>query len=115
MQQMLAAVNLKNTPGSIPITTPTSQPPFSEPVHNEQRFPLSSASNGQAAKLLATHLPDFSRSEDEDVESWIHTVEKVAQIYVVSNDVLLAATGKLKKIARKWLEHNQLNRVLVLF
>ncbi|KMQ90234.1 retrovirus-like pol polyprotein, partial [Lasius niger] len=70
-----------------------------------QRSSISSASTAQAVKLLSTHIPDFSGSEDEDVDSWIHTVERVAQIHGVPNDVLLlAATGKLKKTARKWFD-----------
>lgn len=72
-----------------------------DPSQQDQRPSLSSASTGQAVKLLSTHLPDFSGSEDEDFESWVYTIERVARIHGVSNDVLLlAATGKLKKISR---------------
>ncbi|KMQ88259.1 hypothetical protein RF55_12282, partial [Lasius niger] len=75
-------------------------------VHDE-RPTLSSHSTAQAVKLLSSHLPDFCGLEDEDVESWVHTVERVAQIHRVSTDVLLlVATEKLKKTARKWFDLN---------
>lgn len=43
----------------------------------------------------------------KNVELWICTIERVAQIHQVSDDILLlAATGKLKNIARRWLDLN---------
>ncbi|KMQ87769.1 hypothetical protein RF55_12864 [Lasius niger] len=46
-------------------------------------------------------------TEDEDVESWIQTIERVAHIHGVTNDILLlAATVKLKNTARKWFDLN---------
>lgn len=73
----------------------------------ELRTVHTSASKAHAVNLLSTHIPEFNGSEEEDVELWIHTIERVAQIHQVSNDILLlAATGKLKNTARRWLDLN---------
>jgi len=54
---------------------------------------------------LASQLPDFTGKEDDDVEIWIQKVERVGRIYGASQDMmLLAASGKLVKSARKWFE-----------
>jgi len=50
-------------------------------------------------------------TEEEDVEAWIHTAERVAQIHAVFNDILLAATSKLKKTAHKLFELNITNLI----
>ncbi|CAL1686650.1 unnamed protein product [Lasius platythorax] len=112
MQQMFAAMNLNNQASSIPVAVPTAQSHVSDTSQQDLRPSLSSASTGQAVKLLSTHLLDFSGTEDEDVESWVNTIERVARIHGASNDILLlAATGKLKKTARKWLELNITNLI----
>ncbi|KMQ88874.1 hypothetical protein RF55_11569 [Lasius niger] len=69
--------------------------------------PISSVSTAHAVNLLSNHIPEFNGTEEEDVEAWIQTIERVAHIHGVSNDILLlAATGKLKNIARKWFDLN---------
>ncbi|XP_036150640.1 uncharacterized protein LOC118648438 [Monomorium pharaonis] len=66
---------------------------------------MSTVSPAQAVKLLASQLPDFTGSEDSDVQLWIEKVECVSRIHAVSEDVtLLAATSKLSKVARKWFD-----------
>lgn len=68
---------------------------------------FNTVSTAHAVNLLSTHIPEFGGSEAEDVESWISTIERVAQIHGVTNDtLLLAATGKLKDKARKWFDLN---------
>lgn len=45
-----------------------------------------------AVNLLSSHISHFGRTDDEDVELWIRTVERMSQIYHgVSQDVLLLA------------------------
>ncbi|KMQ87526.1 hypothetical protein RF55_13169 [Lasius niger] len=68
MQQMFAAMNLNNQASSIPVAVPTAQSHVSDTSQQDLRPSLSSASTGQAVKLLSTHLLDFSGTEDEDVE-----------------------------------------------
>ncbi|KMQ87219.1 hypothetical protein RF55_13564, partial [Lasius niger] len=55
--------------------------------------------------LLASQLPEFSDKEEDDVEIWIQKVERVGRIHGASQEMmLLAASGKLVKSARKWFE-----------
>ena len=66
---------------------------------------FSTVSTGQAVKLLSTQIPEFDGSEESDVELWIQKVEHIATIHRVSQDtVLLAASSKLIKNARKWYD-----------
>lgn len=69
------------------------------------RSPFVSSFPAQAVKMLASQLPAFGGTEKEDVEIWIKKIEKVAQIHRVSDEVtLLAASDKLVKTARRWLD-----------
>lgn len=69
--------------------------------NSSRRTVLSSLSAAQAVKLLAKQVPEFDGSWDSNVEFWISTVEQVARIHSVADDVvLLAATDKLTKSAR---------------
>lgn len=73
----------------------------------DSQMPINATSRAHAVNLLATHIPEFNGTEDEDIDSWIQTIERVSMIHNVSEDVLLlAATGKLKGIARRWLDLN---------
>ncbi|KYM96589.1 hypothetical protein ALC62_12748 [Cyphomyrmex costatus] len=59
----------------------------------------------QAVSLLASQLPAFQGTQDEDVDIWLSRVKKIALIHGVSDNVkLLAATQKLQKSARDWLD-----------
>ena len=68
--------------GRVQIYDMPSLAPYKEPAQQE-RSSFSSASTSQAVKLLSTHLPEFSGTENEDVESWINTVKRVAEIHDV--------------------------------
>lgn len=66
---------------------------------------VGSASPANAVTLLATQIPEFGGSENERVRIWVQRVEKVAQVHRAPDDViLLAASGKLTKAARKWYD-----------
>lgn len=97
------AVNPPNIRDSNPGPPTTSAPPVSQDVIS----PMSSLHTGQTVKLLATLIPSFSGLEDEDVQIWIDKVDRVATIYGVSDGVkLLAASSKLLKRARDWLDQD---------
>ncbi|KMQ88830.1 hypothetical protein RF55_11616 [Lasius niger] len=66
----------------------------------QQLFAAISLNNPICSTQAATS--NFMSTEEEYVEAWIHTAERVAQIHAVSNDILLfAATSKLKKTAQE--------------
>ncbi|KMQ90759.1 hypothetical protein RF55_9447 [Lasius niger] len=74
-------------------------------LNSPPRSAFSSVPTGQAVKLLASQLPVFGGTEDEDVEIWLQKVESVAGIHAVADEVtLLAAISKLNKSARRWFD-----------
>lgn len=112
MQQLFTVISLNNPMCSTLAATSSTQAPTQPLFQQEQRASISSASTAQAVKLLSSHISDFMGTEEEDVEAWIHTAERVAQIHAVSKDILLlAATSKLKKTARKWFQLNITNLI----
>jgi hypothetical protein len=66
---------------------------------------VSSSSPAQAVALLAPQIPEFSGSDEKNVQMWTQRVDHVARIHGVSNDViLLAASSKFTKSAKRWYE-----------
>ncbi|XP_067214809.1 uncharacterized protein [Linepithema humile] len=66
---------------------------------------LSSVPAAQAISLLASQIPSFGGTQDENIELWLRKVERVSRIHCVSEDItLLAATSKLTKLAREWFD-----------
>jgi len=56
-------------------------------------------------KWLATQIPPFGGTENENVNAWIRRVEKVAEIHAATDGaVLLAASSKLTGSARRWYD-----------
>ena len=54
---------------------------------------------------MAFQLLVFYGSEDDDVDRWLHRVERVA---VVNDNIkLLVATSKLQKLARDWYDMDE--------
>jgi len=54
---------------------------------------------------LATQIPEFGGTQGESVVQWIRRVDKVAQVHGASDGVvLLAASSRLTKSAKKWYE-----------
>ncbi|XP_067205030.1 uncharacterized protein [Linepithema humile] len=76
--------------------------------NNGQSRLLSNASAlpaGNAVSWLASQIPEFGGSDDENVEVWSNRVDKVAEIHGASDGItLLAASSKLVKFARQWYE-----------
>ncbi|KYN17781.1 hypothetical protein ALC57_09934 [Trachymyrmex cornetzi] len=70
---------------------------------SSQRTTLSTIPTSHAVSLLATQIPEYGGQETENVQLWIQRVEQVARIHEVHSDVtLLAASGKLVKLAKRW-------------
>ncbi|KYQ53606.1 hypothetical protein ALC60_00522 [Trachymyrmex zeteki] len=64
---------------------------------------LATVPTAQAITVLASQIPTFDGSEEEDIESWIHRVDLIANTHGVSDGVtLLAASSKLLKHAKDW-------------
>lgn len=103
LQQILSNSNVMHSRVSDP--TGVSSFAHSASLNVAPRTALSSISTVQAVKLLASQLPAFGGTEDEDVEIWIQKVESVSEIHAVADEVsLLAATSKLIKSARRWFD-----------
>lgn len=94
-----------------PIATPTiervSEPDLADSIELPYRKSLATVPPFQAVSLQATQIPEYAGSDLENVQVWIRRVEQVARIYGASDDtVLLAASSKLTKTARKWYDMN---------
>jgi len=77
----------------------------SESLDRPRRSTLTKISPAQAVQLLMSQISEYSGAEEDDVDMWLRKIEKVARIHEVSSDVvLLAASSKLTKAARKWYE-----------
>lgn len=62
-------------------------------------------SPGQAIKLLPSQVPKYAGAERNDMDQWIQKIEQVARIHRASENVqLMAATGKLIRMARWWFD-----------
>ena len=108
-QQMLQLINKNQEQSRVSLQEGTATISSSNLLLDTQsqvRTPLiASVSPAQSVKLLASQLPEFGGTDNEDVDLWIHKVESVSQIHSVSHEVtLLAATGKLNKVARQWFD-----------
>ncbi|XP_067212248.1 uncharacterized protein [Linepithema humile] len=69
----------------------------------------------QAVTLLASQIPYFSGSEDDNVDLWLQKVERVARIHGVADEViLLAVSSKLTKLARDWFDLNTAHKLKLL-
>ncbi|KAK2578394.1 hypothetical protein KPH14_012645 [Odynerus spinipes] len=70
----------------------------------EQRI-LASIQPGHAVQLIVSQIPEFAGTDEENVRQWILRVDKVAAIHGASDDVvLLAASSKLARYAKRWYE-----------
>ncbi|KAK2574692.1 hypothetical protein KPH14_012996 [Odynerus spinipes] len=95
-----------------PSTATAASTSFSHPTIGNVRGHDSShrtsgagASSAHAVTLLATQIPEYGGTEDENVQLWIKRVEQVARIHSAVDDVvLLAASSRLTKAARRWFD-----------
>jgi len=56
-------------------------------------------------KFLSSQIPQFSGSEEDDIDLWLEKLESVAEIHNFSDRVKLsAATSRLTKTARRWFD-----------
>ncbi|XP_067204114.1 uncharacterized protein [Linepithema humile] len=78
--------------------------PFST-TNSSTNQSLSNVPPAQAVSLLASQIPVYSGTEDEDVELWVRRVELAASVHGISDNItLLACTSKLQKYARDWFD-----------
>ncbi|KYM97754.1 hypothetical protein ALC62_11550 [Cyphomyrmex costatus] len=72
-------------------------------INTQSTSTLATIPAAQAIKIMASQIPSFDGSEEEDVEAWIKRIDLVAQTHGVSDGVvLLAATSKLLNTAKDW-------------
>jgi len=61
--------------------------------------------SGVKVSWLATQIPEFGGGADESANQWVRRVNKVAQVHGAADGVvLLAASSKLIKSAKKWYD-----------
>lgn len=59
-------------------------------------------SGGPAIQWLASQIPEFGGTEDENIHTWVRRVDHVVRVHGATNGViLLAASSKLTKVARQ--------------
>ncbi|KYN41414.1 hypothetical protein ALC56_04177 [Trachymyrmex septentrionalis] len=58
----------------------------------------------QAVPLLASQIPVFYGSTDDDADRWLGKVERAAAVHGINDNVKLAANGKIQKLARDWYD-----------
>jgi len=64
--------------------------------------------HGNTIKWLSSQIPEFGGTEDENVHAWTARVDRVALIHGATDAaVLLAASSRLVKNAKKWYEIQQ--------
>lgn len=77
---------------------PASQEAVAQPI-------LLTAASSNAVSSLASQIPVFGGTEQENVNLWIQRINQVALIHNATDKVvLLAASTKLTKDARKWYD-----------
>ncbi|XP_011859423.1 PREDICTED: uncharacterized protein LOC105556919 [Vollenhovia emeryi] len=104
LNKMLSAFNLDAMNDRRP-ASPTVQPV----VHNSRVSPQPtesfSTSSTNAARFLAAQIPQFGRSEEENVELRVEKIESIAEAHILPPVARLsAATIKLTKAARRWFD-----------
>lgn len=63
---------------------------------------------GNQVAWLASQIPEFEGSADDNVQNWIERVDSVAQVHRASQGVtLLAASSMLKKDAKGWYNYQR--------
>ncbi|EZA47253.1 hypothetical protein X777_16556 [Ooceraea biroi] len=66
---------------------------------------IAAAPPSHAVTMLASQIPEYGGSEEENVQLWIQRVEQVARIHRAPDDIVfLAASTKLVKTARRWFD-----------
>lgn len=64
--------------------------------------------SGGRIQILASQIPEFASREEDDVNSWVRRVDKVAQVHNASDGaILLAASNRLMKSARRCFDYQQ--------
>ncbi|KMQ84752.1 hypothetical protein RF55_17196 [Lasius niger] len=88
------------------ITPPgPSRAPRSTPSVEVDRRTTESGTPGGTVQTLASQIPEFAGLDDDNVHAWVRRVDKVAQVHSVADGaILLAASSRLTKSARRWYD-----------
>lgn len=79
--------------------TSSSPIPVSSPRHQDN------GATGCSVKWLASQIPEFGGTEEENMAAWVSRMNKVALVHNASDAAtLLAASSRLVKGAKKWYE-----------
>ncbi|KMQ83125.1 hypothetical protein RF55_20865 [Lasius niger] len=82
-----------------------SRAPRSTPSVEVDRRTTESGTPGGTVKALASQIPEFAGLDDDNVHAWVRRVDKVAQVHSVADgSILLAASSRLTKSARRWYD-----------
>lgn len=68
-------------PNTMDIGSRGTTPPNSSPRGISVNGTSSGGSLGNTVKWLASQIPEFGATEDENVQAWVKKVDKVAQIH----------------------------------
>lgn len=61
--------------------------------------------HGSAVQWVALQIPEFAGGEKDNVSTWTQRVDRVAAVHgVADNVILLAASSRLTKAARRWYD-----------
>lgn len=113
IQQAVQAVSATGTQvtRSVVNEAPRSRPaPVDSPPRSEGRAASATSYVGSippanAVTVLALQIPEFSGSDEDNIVHWIQRVDRVAMVHRASSEViLLAASSKLRKEAKKWYD-----------
>jgi len=96
----------------------SSFPQQSQSLNPSQISENFSSISSHNVKILSSQIPQFSRSEEDDVDLWLEKLESVAEIHNFSDRVKLsAATSRLTKTVRRWFDlcTGSVNRSWIMF
>jgi len=83
----------------------TGSPHRLSPVIEHSVRSAENIQGGSATKWLATQIPKFGGSDQENVTAWVNRVDRVTLIHGASDGVvLLAASSKLTSFAKQWYD-----------
>jgi len=70
-----------------------------------ERRPTTTCTPNTPIQAIASQIPEFAGTEDDNILAWVRRVDKVAQVHRTSDGMtLLAASSRLVKSARRWFD-----------
>lgn len=84
---------------------PVDVTPRSSPVNLLNGSHTSATPPGNMIRWIASQIPEFGGSENENILTWVKRVDKVSAIHGASDGItLLAASSRLIKSAKQWYD-----------